>query len=773
MAVCKVFGRSWNRSSNYNIDPNIPIRCTLYPPEQYLDASLQPCTRSDAVFITVPPGCPYPSGFTYLRDYEYTPLDEAASVTDENSGNCEENTIEDEMVVLSFSPENTEAALRFPFGEGGHSYLHSFLNPSKAEIDGPMLSPTPEAESVSLRREDAGKDGANTSSSPAILRSIASDAKAIVTPTSSAQNVALNGDADCETTPFIIKEAHDGYYALPPKTKKFVKATNFLVKLKGIKHIWSSNDAGSDTQKIVFETIFPFRSAKTMEINKGDFKHILAKIMEDCPEAILYRNKGIGAFETEFQTMLREQVATVPHIFEFHSSGWRVTPNGVYFYVEDNGTPPDDYIIYRSGFSFRRGEASKSEAQIVQAGWGILGLAKKSESIAIPFLFAHLGLLFHFFESAGCAPRALLFIEGPTGSLKTAVSALLFNFSGVPEQNIPATFRDTAASLEIKFAKYRDRILLVDDFCPASDAGSRRAMESSLEQLVRFFGDGIAKGRANPNMDEVKELKPCGLVAITGEDSAGSQSSLLRCLFLSIEKDTFDKDLLRTYQAAPGLWTEYLAWFVSHLAPHAVEVIAYIKAYFQRYRDIGGRYLTEKRLIDTYACLAITADIVTREVQGFLSLEPDYVSLLQVDILKVCQASEARTKTASPVRIFCQALLALMAQNRIHLATTVAEFTDNPGDYLGVEKDGFWFLWPQDTYSVISKAYQAIGKTFPKSSNALFGDLVSAGVLIPYKSHRKDGIDRIEYGTKVGFGDRPRLLKVAPERLRAIADSEE
>ena len=81
-------------------------------------------------------------------------------------------------------------------------------------------------------------------------------------------------------------------------------------------------------------------------------------------------------------------------------------------------------------------------------------------------------------------------------------------------------------------------------------------MEASLEQIIRFVGDGIAKSRATPTMERQPEQRPQGMIAITGEDSSGSHSSLLRCLFVQVMKDSYDKELLSSLQRHPNLWTE-------------------------------------------------------------------------------------------------------------------------------------------------------------------------------------------------------------------------
>lgn len=772
---------------HFLIPAGIVLRTHLWPPVQFLDAAFRQCGPDNAVYITQLDGYPQPPGTVFLEKYSFHPIDIQENIARPLS--TTEDTGLDSMAPGGSLDLHLNAVFELSslFGCGNayddctdgisskaldstmntlpQSLTTTSLPPATAEpVPAITLSTTKEHPQSSDRTSISTPDVITDKGKPPVLAKTTATAVG-----NSIQKAPVKPALDeTELTPYQITRGSDGYYALPPKSKRPVQATNFLINPKAIKHIKTRNE--SDRKSFIFQMVLPFHSTETMEIGTDELKDILSIIVKRCAEGIIYHNKALGAFDSEFQILLREKLSKCPHIFEIRYSGWVVSPSGSYCFCEDGGTAPEDNIIFRSGFAFRRGDITRTEQQIAEAGWGILKLANL-ETIGVPFLFAHLGLLFHLFEAAGYSPRTLLFIEGPTGSLKTAVAALLFNFSGLPEQNIPATFRDTSASMEVKFAKYRDRVLLVDDFCPAADKASSRIMNATLEQLVRLFGDGIAKGRATPSMDEVKELKPCGLVAMTGEDSAGSQSSLLRCLFLPVVKDSFDKDLLHRYQTDPSLWTEYLAQFVKQIAPEAPAAIQYIRKRFPEYRTKAERYLSEKRLVDTFACLSITADLAVMMAQKHMPIDNAFRINLHDAVLAVCQASELKAKTVSPVRIFSLKLLALVQQNKVHL-TTASEFSSNPDQYLGFERDGFWFLWPDDTYAAVCRAYQATGKIFPKSQTALWGDLVSAGVLIPTKTRRKNGTERLEYGTKTSFGDRPRMLKLVPERLRAIAEDE-
>lgn len=574
---------------------------------------------------------------------------------------------------------------------------------------------------------------------------------------------------DTEPTKYIITKGVDGYYAQPPKAGYPRQATNFIIDLKEVRH--RVLPGRKDERTICFDVRFSPTNVTSLEISYRKLNRILAEVLAEVGEAILLRG-NFGAFEAELQNLLREELAACPHRFVFQRSGWIERGKKGFTYVEDGALPPDKSLVYETGFSFLRGLQPRPPHQLAAEAWQLLHLGAEPAAGVVPFLFAHLGLMHDLFERAGHRPNFLLFMEGTTGSLKTAVASLLFNFSGRPEENIPASFRDTSASMEIGFDRYRDRVFLVDDFCPAADSASQREMGKSLEQLIRFFGDGKSRSRATPKMDTAVEKKPCGLVAITGEDVTGSHSSLLRCLFLTIHKNTYDKELLRGFQEDPSRWTEYLALFVSELAPQANNIIDVVRRTYLDFRKVGEERLKEKRLADTYAFLALTTELVLQVMGRFLPESPDnYRQVIYPAIWGACLASEQKAAQANPARIFAQTVIDLYDRNQFPLGK-IEDYVASPEDFVGVQANGQWLLHGKSVFPMVCSSYSSGGKKFPLSAPALWRNLVANGVLTPSTVNTKNG-PKIEYGTKVPFGSRPRLLVIDPDRLRKLAETEE
>ena len=599
-----------------------------------------------------------------------------------------------------------------------------------------------------------------------------SDLVGLPPPPSQTQQKENGEERDEEAVGYQLQLGQDGYYLKPLKSGRALRTTNFLIELLEVRHrITPEGEREIDHQRLMFRVRL-LGSGKTvdLEIDIAQLGKIVDFVRQRVPESTIFHYRTV--FPEQLDILLRTQLAQCKHTYEYGICGWMQIPHRGLAYVHDDIPAPSETIFFKSGFAFGREPRQRNAPEIVEAGFGVLGVSNDLMQSAILFLWAHLGLMWTIFTQAGYPPRALLYLSGVSGSLKTAVCKTLFNFTAVPELDIPASFRDTSASMEISIDQYKDRVLLVDDFCPAANKAARRTMEQTLESLIRFYGDGNTKGRADPRMDKVYMKKARGLCVITGEDVAGSLSSRLRCLFLHVEKASFRGDILKQYQEMPYLWTEYLSCFVDALPNVIPNVVERIRSSFPQYRVHAEEVLPERRLIDTYCWLAVTAHL-TLEVASKLSgtdLLGQWLAPLEEAALTACVSSEQQATQQLPERLFAETLMTLIQRQDVRLGTK-EEFVEDPQSYLGAIQGGYWYLWPQETYLKVVEYYNAGGGHFPLSPSALWEALANAGILLRSKTNR-NGQLHYENGTKVSFGGRPRLLKIDPAKLRELAEAE-
>lgn len=555
------------------------------------------------------------------------------------------------------------------------------------------------------------------------------------------------------------------------KNNRRVRATNFLLRdVICVYHFKEGPDADRCTVILIVEIIASQHLTHAIEITVEELDMVGTRIAKKLGNAIIYP-AAKASFLRHFPILVREKFDGCPKRFVYGASGWVLLPQGQWTYVRDNAKAPFENIVFQSGFEFGTPRTRYATDWLVRNALKLLNLSKELSAALIPVLYAHLAIVWSLFEAAGYPPHVLLFIKGTTGSLKTAVASLLFNFEAKPERNIPATFRDTSASMEVQMGQYRDRVLLVDDFCPAANDGARRILEQNLEQLIRFYGDGIAKARTNPRLEETYAKRPHGLCAITGEDSAGSYSSLLRCLFITIRPDTYNKDLLAEFQENPTVWTQYLEHFVEFCVSNASQIVGQIQADFPQFREEGERTISERRLVDAYACLSLVARIMLNYAYNASVLSEAEANRLYAQftatILATCQASAEEAKGTDPTKVFAR-LMKEGIDRRAVILPSREEFEAAPDKFLGYSDGRYWYFWGSRLYDYIRREYAVGGGQFPLSQQKLWDCLYVANILIP-SAPREVCSGKFEYTVRASFGSRPRLIRIDPSALEAFS----
>lgn len=352
------------------------------------------------------------------------------------------------------------------------------------------------------------------------------------------------------------------------------------------------------------------------------------------------------------------------------------------------------------------------------------------------FLTAHLGVMYSFFEMAGYAPRFVLFLRGETGSLKTSISKVFFRFLADGSNEIPANFNDTMTALEIKMGTTRDEVFLVDDFRPSSMNSELTRMQANLEKLIRFYGDGIGKGRGNISLEFRKEFNPHSMCAVTGEYIHGTASSLQRLLIVSVDKNTYDRSLLKFYQDNPRFYHTHINFFITYLSQNPQKIVPYISNKFIEKRAFYTAYLTSKRLVDTAACLEITAEIILLFYANECKLVHPMDIQPQLDIWKKCildfvRESELVSNNREPVDMFCTAIAEIAKSDILKILPSKKIFEEKFDSAIGFYDYGTktLYLKPEASYVEAVRYWENQGIAFPTKEKPLRRELHLSGML--------------------------------------------
>ena len=465
---------------------------------------------------------------------------------------------------------------------------------------------------------------------------------------------------------------------------------------------------------------------------------------------------------------VREQIMDLPQKIYVQRTGF-MQFNGVWVYVHDGAVPPDSSIVFNTG-RFIPDDRHVTDIQAYHNAMSFLDICSKDELILPLFLLAHLGPLFQLFHEAGRTPRFVTVLTGRSGSLKTSMSLVLFRHFHDQGQTPTASFRDTETAMEIKLGELNSMVGIFDDFAPpAADQLRGKATREKLETIIRYVGDHVAKSRSNTKLGKAKEFIPSGCALVTAEDISGSQSSLLRCLILSISKGDIDGAKLRRFQNAPDMIPTHMSRFLNWVGLNGDRILNLIRNEYHTHQFDGC--VTELRLIDTAETLLMAARILT--TYGVECGAMDYRSAQ--DFCQRCfnalctaiTASEAMSKDANPCVMYLSAFFNLCERGEIKLAEDITLYVSEVHD--GFLCDGCAWVDPHGTYAKIRQYHSRLNTLFPLSEKQLNVHLADAEVIAVSYENRDSGTKKL-YTKKSSLPNRKRMMVLDIERAMSYLE---
>lgn len=395
-------------------------------------------------------------------------------------------------------------------------------------------------------------------------------------------------------------------------------------------------------------------------------------------------------------------------------------------------------------------------------------------SITAPLVAtAFLGILFRLFTEAGISPQFAVFIYGASGTLKTSFSKVLFTFFNTDDKQrnqIVSSFKDTVTSYEMRFRESRDSVLLLDDYHPSVDIKTKKAMEVKAEEMIRFVGDGIGKNRSNASLEDVKGNRPEGMLVITGEETLGTNSTLLRTLFIHIQKGDIIPEVLSIFQKNTSRWPTLLQRFIDFIQLRYDDTVVYIRMHIDILREKYKSHFNEMRPCDQMVILELTYRILGRFLLD-LDSPPNEADICIANCIDACftgvKNSYEQCRHNSIEVIYSIALYSCIISNEIRIAKDIKQYEGNLSLYQGYLDKVYYIL---DSVMVNAK----INSYLAKSGNPLglseaegINQLKAAGLLIPSKNGKKaDGSDKLTFKTRVSVNDqRPYMLKISVDAL--------
>lgn len=232
-----------------------------------------------------------------------------------------------------------------------------------------------------------------------------------------------------------------------------------------------------------------------------------------------------------------------------------------------------------------------------------------------------LGQTLHtLFDEANVGLKHILFVVGPRGSGKTAVSLC---FTQLEHKNSPKyNFQATEAGLQANLMYHKDRVMLIDDLAPSADIGDKKQKEHKLESIIRLFGDGsqrvINTYFMKSNADKI-DYSVHGGAVITGEYfyTTGSESSIARAVVIELEKESVNWEWLTYFQHNPQILESLVYRFLDFISKNYGWSINVIRECVEFYRrEMPQRQFSNRRYSDYYGQYMATGRLLMAFFQG-------------------------------------------------------------------------------------------------------------------------------------------------------------
>ena len=329
--------------------------------------------------------------------------------------------------------------------------------------------------------------------------------------------------------------------------------------------------------------------------------------------------------------------------------------------------------------------------------------------------------------ASACPLDVSLFLEGPTGSLKSTLAALLLShFGNFERTSLPGAWASTANQLEHRAFLLKDVAFVVDDFAPSPlDA---RELESKAARLLRAQGNLAGRGRLRSDLSEHITHPPRGLIIATGEQHPTGQSILARTLVLQLEPNAVDLSRLADLQTLSGQLPHAMAGYVAWLAPQMNVLPALLAETFSGTRARAFERAGHLRVPEALAHLWLGLHSGLQFAEEIGAIASDRAAELRTccwsALVELGKEQSRLLEGERPSRRFLESLATLLAQRRAFLLSKGAtgSFPATDG-FLGWRDENQLLLLPDASFQAVSRFCREAGEPFPVRRDRLFLDL--------------------------------------------------
>ena len=388
---------------------------------------------------------------------------------------------------------------------------------------------------------------------------------------------------------------------------------------------------------------------------------------------------------------------------------------------------------------------SKSDLETVYSMTKMLPAPKEIVLVLLAFTF--LTPLIEFLRQAQCMPKFVLNIIGRTGTRKSTLAALFLCFFGIFNAgNLPMSFRDTSNSIIQNAFALKDVLTCIDDFHPCGKDDERK-LTSTMQALVRAYGDRTGRGRLRKDSSAMESRPPLGNAIITSEFPPDiGESGTARYFLLELKDGDVNLDILSLFQqyAEQGVfrramfgYTEWIRKKFLLVEKTEKEFVNMLKESFTAYRSdfiqtgisCHGRVpeMTAELRIGMKMLLWFLEDNKVIAESAAKNLDNELKQILY----RLAQRQSENIKSDKPSVVFVKKLYALIESGAVavtHKDLSIGE-DPYPRNFIGFEDEHYLYLNKDIAYRHVKVLCNEQGENFSLTSKALLKTLAEDGLI--------------------------------------------
>lgn len=271
-----------------------------------------------------------------------------------------------------------------------------------------------------------------------------------------------------------------------------------------------------------------------------------------------------------------------------------------------------------------------------------------------------------------------LWFVGHSGAFKSTLAALAASHFGSFDYNsLPAGWSSTVNYLEGLLFKWKDALLVIDNYVPGQTAREHQDLQNKALRLIQNIGDRSSRGRNDRNNEERARRDPRGLVLFTGEDlPPTNESTLGRLLVVDVQKGALDLDKIVSVRSTVHVLPEAMRGFIEFLLKDfSVKTTTAKESRFSlatsfrhALRPFGSHERTANNLATLGAGFTMFLDFA-REAGVLKEGEVEMWKQRMMDtFLDLGKSQKVNTEDSKPTERYVSILKTLLLQGRISLA---------------------------------------------------------------------------------------------------------